>query len=250
MPAFLASCSMKVEGDSRLVRQALEYSGKMNIAIDGPAGAGKSTIAKLVAKRLGYVYVDTGAMYRAVTWHMLQRNIDPDHTVEVLQEAEQLVIELIPDEQGQRVLANEVDVTADIRSLAINRIVSRYAQIEGLRVKLATLQRQMALRKGVVMDGRDIGTHVLPHAEVKVFMTATVQERARRRFAEMDGSESITLEQLEREIAARDQLDEQREFSPLVCAEDATVLDTTLMSIEEVVERIIAMAQSVQSGRV
>jgi len=233
-----------------LERQKLEHNGKINIAIDGPAGAGKSTIARMVAKRLGYVYVDSGAMYRAVTWHMLQLNIEPENAEKVLQEAQNLVIELIPDEQGQKVLANGADVTADIRSLTVNRIVSRYAQIEGLRVKLSSLQRQMALRKGVVMDGRDIGTHVLPDAELKIFMTATVQERARRRYAEMDASEGITLEQLEREIAERDQLDEQREFSPLVCAEDAMVLDTTSMSIEQVSDHILMLAHTTMAGRV
>ncbi|WP_407668027.1 (d)CMP kinase [Paenibacillus wulumuqiensis] len=231
-------------------RQMLEHNGKINIAIDGPAGAGKSTIARMVAKRLGYVYVDTGAMYRAVTWHMLQLNIEPENAEKVLQEAQNLVIELIPDEQGQKVLANGADVTADIRSLTVNRIVSRYAQIEGLRVKLSSLQRQMALRKGVVMDGRDIGTHVLPDAELKIFMTATVQERARRRYAEMDASEGITLEQLEREIAERDQLDEQREFSPLVCADDAVVLDTTSMSIDQVSDHILMLAHTTMAGRV
>ncbi len=229
--------------------QDLQNNGKINIAIDGPAGAGKSTIARRVATRLGYIYVDTGAMYRAVTWHMLQLNIEPENATNVLQEAQKLVIELIPDENGQKVLVNEIDVTSEIRSLAVNRIVSRYAQIEGVRLQLSTLQRQMAARKGVVMDGRDIGSHVLPDAELKIFMTATVQERARRRFAEMDASESITLEQLEQEIAQRDQLDEQREFSPLVCADDAIVLDTTTMGIEEVATRILELAHTAMAGQ-
>ncbi|MEW4370314.1 (d)CMP kinase [Paenibacillus kandeliae] len=230
-------------------RQDLHNSGKINIAIDGPAGAGKSTIARMVARHLGYVYVDTGAMYRAVTWHMLQLNIEPENAEKVLQEAQNLVIELVPDEQGQRVLVNQNDVTTEIRTLAVNRIVSRYAQIEGVRILQAAVQRKIALRKGVVMDGRDIGSHVLPDAELKIFMTATVQERARRRFAEMDASESITLEQLEREIAERDRLDEQREFSPLVCAEDAIVLDTTSMSIDEVSNRILELAHTTLAGR-
>ncbi|GGJ10852.1 (d)CMP kinase [Paenibacillus hunanensis] len=230
-------------------RQDLQNNGKINIAIDGPAGAGKSTIARRVATRLGYIYVDTGAMYRAVTWHMLQLNIEPDNAENVLQEAQKLVIELIPDENGQKVLVNEIDVTSEIRTLAVNRSVSRYAQIEGVRLQLSTIQRHMASRKGVVMDGRDIGSHVLPDAELKIFMTATVQERARRRFAEMDASESITLEQLEQEIAQRDQLDEQREFSPLVCADDAIVLDTTTMGIDEVATRILELAHTAMAGQ-
>jgi len=221
-----------------------EREFRINIAIDGPAGAGKSTVARKVAKALSYVYVDTGAMYRAVTWDMLNLGIEAENEQEVLARMESLEIELIPGEDGQRVRLSGQDVTDDIRSLAVTRTVSRYAQIEGLRAELSSAQRQMALRKGVVMDGRDIGTTVLPDAEVKIFMTATVEERARRRFRELpESGESITLEQLEREIADRDELDRNREVSPLVCAEDATVLDTTRMTIEEVSDAIVRLAE-------
>lgn len=222
-----------------------EREFRINIAIDGPAGAGKSTVARKVASKLSYVYVDTGAMYRAATWDMLRQQIDADDEDAVLQRLEKIDIELVPGEEGQRVLLSGEDVTNEIRSLAVNRTVSRYAQIEGLRAKLSNAQRQMALRKGVVMDGRDIGTTVLPDAEVKIFMTATVEERARRRFRELpESDEAITLEQLEREIEQRDELDRNREVSPLVCADDATVLDTTSMTIDEVADAIVLRAES------
>lgn len=221
-----------------------EREFRINIAIDGPAGAGKSTVARKVASKLSYVYVDTGAMYRAATWDMLRQEIDADDEDAVLQRLDHIDIELVPGEDGQRVRLSGEDVTNEIRSLAVNRTVSRYAQIEGLRAKLSNAQRQMALRKGVVMDGRDIGTTVLPDAEVKIFMTATVEERARRRFRELpESDEAITLEQLEREIEQRDELDRNREVSPLVCADDATVLDTTSMTIDEVADAIVLRAE-------
>ncbi len=219
-----------------------EREFRINIAIDGPAGAGKSTVARKVAAKLSYVYVDTGAMYRAVTWDMLKHGIEAEDEAAVLERLKALDIELVPGDDGQRVWLSGQDVTDEIRSLAVNRTVSRYAQIEGLRAKLSTAQRQMALRKGVVMDGRDIGTTVLPDAEVKIFMTATVEERARRRYREMPESEAITLEQLEQEISQRDELDRNREVSPLVCADDATVLDTTDMTIDEVADAIVHQA--------
>ncbi|CAM4316226.1 (d)CMP kinase [Saccharibacillus endophyticus] len=219
-----------------------EREFRINIAIDGPAGAGKSTVARKVAAKLSYVYVDTGAMYRAVTWDMLKHGIEAEDEISVLERLEALDIELVPGDDGQRVWLSGQDVTDEIRSLAVNRTVSRYAQIEGLRAKLSASQRQMALRKGVVMDGRDIGTTVLPDAEVKIFMTATVEERARRRYREMPESEAITLEQLEQEISQRDELDRNREVSPLVCADDAMVLDTTSMTIDEVAEAIVHQA--------
>ncbi|USB34750.1 (d)CMP kinase [Paenibacillus sp. YPG26] len=224
-------------------------SGKINIAIDGPAGAGKSTIARMVAGALAYVYVDTGAMYRAVTWYMLLKGIEPEEEQKVLQTARNMVIELIPGVDGQKVLVNGEDVSDQIRSLAVNAKVSRYAQIEGLRNLLVSLQRQMALRKGVVMDGRDIGTTVLPDAEVKIFMTASVQERARRRYNEIKDTVAITLEQLERDIAERDRLDEEREISPLRRAEDAEFLDTTNMSLSEVSETIISLCRTYGKDR-
>lgn len=230
----------RLRRNAPLASQNTSENGKMNVAIDGPAGAGKSTVARLVAETLAYVYVDTGAMYRAVTLHMLRHDIMPDNVPEVLREARELSIDLQPDPSGQKVFCNGEDVTMEIRSREVTGIVSRYAQIEGLRAQLVDTQRQMALRKGVVMDGRDIGTTVLPDAEVKIFMTASVQERALRRFKELDPSDGLTLQQLEQDIATRDKLDAEREISPLRCAEDAIVLDTTEMSIREVVDKIVA----------
>ncbi|WP_234414162.1 (d)CMP kinase [Paenibacillus sp. CAA11] len=226
-----------------MVSQSRHLNEKINIAIDGPAGAGKSTVARMVAKALSYVYVDTGAMYRAVTWVMLKSGISPEDEQQVLQTAQNLVIDLIPSEEGQKVLVDGKEVTREIRSLEVSSQVSRYAQIEGLRSLMVTLQRQMALRKGVVMDGRDIGTTVLPDAEVKVFMTADAAERARRRYLELKDTTNVSLEQLERDITERDRLDAGREISPLRQADDATLLDTTQMSIEEVAEAIVSMCR-------
>jgi cytidylate kinase len=219
---------------------------RINIAIDGPAGAGKSSVARLVAKQLSYIYVDTGSMYRAVSWYMLKQGIEPEMADEVLHHTLNMEIELIPGVDGQKVLVDGEDVTYYIRTNQVNGIVSRYAQIEGLRNHMVQLQRQMALRKGVVMDGRDIGTTVLPEAEVKIFMTATVKERALRRFKELSEAEQTTLEQLESDIAKRDSLDEQREISPLRCADDAIVLDTTHMDINQVVDTIVSYCRRTQ----
>ncbi|WP_136606208.1 (d)CMP kinase [Paenibacillus dokdonensis] len=225
-------------------RQGTGNNLKINIAIDGPAGAGKSTIARLVANELSYIYVDTGSMYRAVTWYMLKHKILPEFSAEVLQHVQNMVIELIPGANGQKVLVDGQDVSPFIRSQEVNGMVSQYAQIEGLRKHLVALQQQMAARKGVVMDGRDIGTTVLPDAELKVFMTASVKERALRRFKEMSDAPGLTLEQLEKDISERDRLDEGREVSPLRCAEDAIVLDTTQMDIPQVVETIVSYCRT------
>ncbi|MER7796998.1 (d)CMP kinase [Microbacterium sp. NPDC096154] len=182
---------------------------KINIAIDGPAGAGKSTIARMVANQLGYVYVDTGAMYRAATLYFVDKGIPPEQSVDMLEALNSLQIVLEPGEERQQVFLNNRNVTDEIRSNAVNNIVSRYSQLEALRTRLVALQQQMARRKGVVMDGRDIGTTVLPDAEVKIYMTASVEERAARRYNEMSEKELITLEQLQQEIQQRDELDQQ-----------------------------------------
>ncbi|MFD0958792.1 (d)CMP kinase [Paenibacillus chungangensis] len=216
---------------------------RINIAIDGPAGAGKSTVARLVAGQLGYIYIDTGAMYRAVTLSAQRLAIaaDQDEALSLL--LDKLEIALIRGEEGQSVLVNGEDVTADIRSLEVTREVSYYAASQSIREVLASLQREMAARKGVVMDGRDIGTHVLPDAEVKVFLTASARERALRRYKEMNNHE-ISLDELEAEIAKRDYLDTKREIAPLIQAEDAYVLDSSGMTIEEVVADIIRLCRT------
>lgn len=217
---------------------------KINIAIDGPAGAGKSTVARLVAEQLGYIYIDTGAMYRAVTLMVIDAELEHGTQEQIAALAEQLRLELLPSPTGQRVLVNGIDVTDRLRSNEVNLHVSMVAQIEAVRNYLVSKQKQYAVNKGVVMDGRDIGTHVLPHAEVKVFLTASARMRAERRFNELPSSNELTLEALEQDIERRDRIDEQREISPLVRAVDAVYVDSTNLTITEVIQHIIDLCQT------
>lgn len=214
-------------------------SQRINIAIDGPAGAGKSTVARLVAKALQYIYIDTGAMYRAVTLKAIESGLSTEDNEGVGRLANELDIVLLPGAEAQLVLVNGVDVSSQLRTLEINRNVSYIARLGAVRQRMSELQRRMALEKGVVMDGRDIGTHVLPDAELKVFLTASPRERANRRFLELGPDASITLEQLEAEIAERDRLDQEREIAPLLRAPDARLLDSSGRTVDEVVLEIV-----------
>lgn len=212
----------------------------MNIAIDGPAGAGKSTVARLVARKLGYIYIDTGAMYRAISLHLLRAGIKPGDSAALSEELERVTLELRSKGDRQSILLNGEDFTESIRTLEISRLASHYAKFEVVRRRLVQMQRRMALcHQGVVMDGRDIGTHVLPHAEIKWFITASVEERARRHYAEWKDKANVSLKQLIHEIGERDRQDEMREISPLCPAEDAILLDTTGMTVNEVVDIIV-----------
>jgi cytidylate kinase len=215
---------------------------RIAIAIDGPAGAGKSTVARLVAGRFGYLYIDTGAMYRAVALAALRAGVGPGETNELARLVSGLDIRLEPGENAQRVLLNGEDVTEEIRSRDVTSVVPAYAAVPAVRARLVELQRAMAREGGVVMDGRDIGTHVLPDAELKIFMTASVRERARRRYEESGRAQGLTLEMLEKEIAERDRQDASREIAPLVQAEDAIVLDTTSLTAEEAADRVAMLA--------
>jgi len=219
---------------------------KIQIALDGPAGAGKSTIAKQLAARLDYVYIDTGAMYRAVTLAALEQSLDLNNGVVLGELMKSLDIRLTPGENGQRVFIGDREVTDAIRSIEITNNVSFVARQKEVRAALVTAQRKLAERGGIVMDGRDIGTVVLPNAELKVFLTATVEERAARRHREniargMDSD--ITI--LQEEIALRDKRDSEREVSPLRQADDALYLDTTEMTIDDVVVRLMELAEGV-----
>lgn len=212
------------------------------IAIDGPAGAGKSTVARMVARRLGLLYVDTGAMYRAVTLAALRAGIDVEDEGALAALAADIRIELVPDEDGAaRVYLNGEDVTAAIRSPEVSRRVSAVARAAGVREELVRRQKSMAAAGGVVMEGRDIGTVVLPGATAKFFLTAREDIRAYRRYREMRvRGYPATLEEVCSEIRERDRIDSSREVGPLVCPPDAFVLDTTAMTPEEVVEAIVA----------
>ncbi|WP_129688702.1 (d)CMP kinase [Gottfriedia acidiceleris] len=219
-------------------------SKRISIAIDGPAAAGKSTVAKIVAKKLGYVYIDTGAMYRALTFKAIQNNIDVNNEMDLSNLLSNITIKLIPEEGTQKVFIDNVDVSEPIRTPEVTRNVSFVAKHSLVREKMVDLQRQYAVNGGVVMDGRDIGTHVLVGAEVKIFMIASVDERAQRRHIEnvKNGFES-DLEQLKIEIATRDRIDSEREVSPLKKADDAISLDTTSKNIDDVVNEILTIVE-------
>jgi CMP/dCMP kinase len=213
------------------------------IAIDGPAGAGKSTIAKLVAQTLGYIYIDTGAMYRAVAWKSVQENVPLAQADTITALAEQMTIRFDRSD-GQRVLAGEVDVTEAIRTPEVTQLSSPVSAISGVRRRLVEMQREMSADGGVVMEGRDIGTVVFPNAEVKVFLTASPEERARRRMLELaENGIEATLDDLAAQMRERDVRDSTRADSPLKQAADAAAIDTDGMSIDEVVAAILALCE-------
>ena len=217
---------------------------RISIAIDGPAAAGKSTIAKIVAESLGYAYIDTGAMYRALTWKAQQERIDVTDGERLAALLRRMTIELKPSSAGQLVYVDGEEVTDVIRTPKVTNAVSQVATHEPVRERMVELQRSIGEAGAVVMDGRDIGTAVLPFAQLKIFMTASVEERPERRYAENKSRGIETpLEELKEEIRKRDRLDTEREHSPLVQAEDALLVDTTGRTIKEVAQEIEQLAK-------
>ncbi len=216
---------------------------KLVVAIDGPAGAGKSTVSQLAAKKLGYTYIDTGAMYRAVAWKILQQEKEVTDEL-ILDVVKDINVRLHYDGNKTVVVVDDVDITGEIRTPEVSHIVSQVAALGPVREKMVDLQRKMAAEGGVLMDGRDIASHVLPNADVKIFLTASIDERAKRRYKEMkEKGFDVELDKLKADIRARDKADSEREISPLVRVDDAVLLDTTGMSIDEVVAEIIKLCR-------
>lgn len=218
----------------------------ISVAIDGPAGAGKSTLARRLAAEFGYIYVDTGAMFRAVGLYALRAGKDPKDSAAVNALLPEITLRLASIEGEQHIYLNGEDVSKVIRTEEAGMAASAVGANPAVRAFLLDQQRKMAETQNVLMDGRDIGTVVFPQAELKVFLTASVEERARRRYLELkEKGTEVSLEDLEQRIAQRDALDENREISPLRCAEDARYLDSTSLTIDQVTEKIAAMAREV-----
>lgn len=225
-----------------------EKAAAIAIAIDGPAAAGKSTVAKIVAEKLNYIYIDTGAMYRALTLKALKEGLDLSDERAIFDLLLQTKIELKNNQKSQRVLLDENDVTDEIRYQDVSTKVSYIAKLTSVRTEMVKRQQALAKNLGVVMDGRDIGTHVLPNAEVKIFLIASVDERAKRRHIENLSKElPSNLEQIKKEIEQRDEIDSNREAAPLIKAEDAIEVNTTALSIEEVVSLILKETEKIKS---
>ena len=215
-----------------------------NVAIDGPAGAGKSTIAKLVAKEKGYIYVDTGAMYRGLAIHFLDKGIQPQETEKVIEACKDAEVTIAYEDAVQHVYLNGKDISSRLRNEEVGNMASVTSAIPEVRKKLLELQQNLAKTQNVIMDGRDIGTCVLPHADVKVYLTASVETRAKRRYQELqEKGGDCNLEEIAHDIEERDRRDMTREIAPLKQAEDAVLVDSSDMTIAEVVKTIVDLCR-------
>ena len=215
-----------------------------NVAIDGPAGAGKSTIAKLVAKEKGYIYVDTGAMYRGLAIHFLDKGIEPRETDKVIEACKDAEVTIAYEDGVQHVYLNGNDISSRLRNEEVGNMASVTSAIPEVRKKLLELQQNLAKTQNVIMDGRDIGTCVLPHADVKVYLTASVETRAKRRYQELqEKGEDCNLEEIAHDIEERDRRDMTRKIAPLKQAEDAVLVDSSDMTIAEVVKTIVDLCR-------
>ena len=216
----------------------------MNIAIDGPAGAGKSTIAKKLAKEMGFIYVDTGAMYRAMALYFLKQNLDSSNETEISAAAQAIDISICYQNGEQQVILNGENVTGEIRNEEVGNMASSTSVYPSVRKKLTSLQQKLADSTNVIMDGRDIGTCVLPNAEVKVYLTASVTARAKRRYDELqEKGEECSLEAIQTDIEERDYRDMHRDISPLKQAKDAFLLDSSNLTIAQTAEAIQKICQ-------
>ena len=215
-----------------------------NIAIDGPAGAGKSTIAKLVAKEKGYIYVDTGAMYLGLAIYFLKKGIQPDEKEKIIDACKDAEVSIGYEDGAQQIYLNGENITSMLREEAVGNMASISSAVPEVRAKLLDLQRNLAKEKDVVMDGRDIGTHVLPNADVKIYLTASVECRANRRFKELtEKGIACNYDEIAQDIQERDTRDMNREIAPLKKADDAVLVDSSDMTIEEVVKAITGLCR-------
>lgn len=213
-----------------------------NIAIDGPSGAGKSTIAKLVAEEMGYIYVDTGAMYRGLAIHFMKKGIKPEETEKIVKACKDAEVSIGYENGAQQIYLNGENVTSMLREEAVGNMASMSSVVPEVRAKLLELQRNLAREKDVVMDGRDIGTNILPDADVKVYLTASVKTRAKRRYDElMAKGVECDYDEITRDIEERDARDMSRDIAPLKRAADAVLIDSSNMRIEEVVTKVVGL---------
>ena len=226
------------------VIQGIMNTHKIAVAVDGPAGAGKSSISKIVAKKLGYLYIDTGAMYRSVTWAVLHNHIDVNNQKAVEALLPELNLTMEASDDSCKVFIAGQDVTDFIRTPQVNNAVSIVASYKGVRQYLVERQRLMAEAGGVILDGRDIGSVVLPNAELKIYLTASVEARAKRRYLEVKGTvNEQTLEDIKDSVMQRDDMDKNRKESPLIQVEDAVLVDSSEMTFDETVEHILHLVQ-------